>query len=141
MTPPAAMLGQRPEGWSLTEGSNVPISLGMDPARLAARHWPASSPRAIDLERAIDTVEEAIENSSLRHAPRGLLALDESVLAQLPPWHGGGLVMTRDEIEQAFSRLVASLPEPALAGESAAALLMLRELMHHLGYSQLRLRS
>jgi hypothetical protein len=145
MGAPAFLLDTASTGWTLTEGAGVQVALGLAPAALAARHWPRGAPRAIALERAIDEVEEAIERSPLRHADRGLLRLSAAVQAVLPPWPGAGDVLSRDEVEQAFSRLVAASdaagaagPVLGVAGEGAAALLMLRELMHHLGFSQLQ---
>ncbi len=141
IAPLTTVLQQSSEGWTLTDGSGRAVVLGLDPARLASRHWPSVPPRAIDLERAIDAVEEAIEAGPLRNTPRGVLLLSGEVSAQMPLWHDieAGALLSRDEVEQAFSRVVASPGASTPPGETVAALLMLRELMHHLGFSHLGL--
>lgn len=125
-----------PDGWVLTDGLGGQVRLALAPGALAARHWPSGRPDALALERAIDEVEAAIERTPLRHAPRGVLRLSGPGLAT-PDRMGLPLgTWPREALEQAFSRQLA-VPVPALSGEAAASLLMLRELMHHLGFSQL----
>lgn len=113
--------------------------LALTPASLALRCWPGGQPRAVDLEHAIDQVEDAIEGAGLHHELRGILLLDPLVTEQLLTWLPAlaGPGCSRDQVEAAFSTCVAQVHAGGLAttsGTAVAALLMLRELMHHLGF-------
>lgn len=124
------------------------VSLAVSPRILAARHWPRSLPGPLQLERAIDDVESAIEQAGLAHADRGVLLATDSVQHLLPDLLEHGTLCSRDDMEDAFTRWVglsyivgrggAGL---ALYGQSAAALLLLREVMHHLGFSAIRMQA
>ena len=115
---------------------------------IAGRFFRHAPPMPFELEQAIDAVEDALTSSRLQHAARGELVtndplLREWVTASSP--QGDGVRLTRDEVEAMFQRLAsASLGHPrALAGlptegDAAAALLILRECMHHLGYGGIR---
>jgi len=77
-------------------------------------------------------------------APRGGLVLDETLSGLLAPLLDRGTAVRVDEVERAFSALVSAAQRgpgvgtaDALQGVRAAALLMLRELMHHLGFQSL----
>lgn len=124
----------------LFDGRYGPATLATSPRDLAARHWPEGRPSALQLERAIDDVENAIEQSRLRHEPRGMLKVGASLLAMLPQRFNSTATFSRDEVEAEFSRLVEATAAAnvdlrvALPGETAAAVLLLRELMHHLGF-------
>jgi hypothetical protein len=129
------------------DGAREDSRLAMSPKGLADRHWPRSEPGPLQLERAIDDIEIAIMQACLRHAERGVLLASESVQRLLPDLLRHGTPMSRDDIEARFNRLAASaLPsvrgdaELETAGESAAALVLLREVMHHLGFSALATR-
>lgn len=123
----------------LFDGRHGPVTLATSPHDLAARHWPEGRPSALQLERAIDDVENAIEQSRLRHEPRGMLKVGASLLAMLPQRFNSTATFSRDEVEAEFSRLgtVSAAAEFDVrvtpSGEAAAAVLLLRELMHHLG--------
>ena len=100
------------------------------------RHDP---PTPFEIEQAIDVVEDA-----LMAAP-GELLINDPLLHSLPGLQADGARLARDEVEAIFQRLAsASLGNPgALAGlppgrDAAAALLILRECMHHLGYDAVR---
>lgn len=121
---------QRPNGTRVT--------LAVSPQSLAARHWPRGRPSSPQqVEMAIDSTENAIEQSGLRHTGRTLLGASPSLRESLPPDLRGPGVVTRDAVEAEFSRWVAEVEAGAVSatqGPQAAALLMLRELMHHLGF-------
>ncbi len=129
-------------GSELSHEGRLWATLACGPALLARRSWPHGQPRAADIESAIDRVEEALERAGLRHAPRGTLGLDPALTAWLRPLlpdlstSVDGL--TTEQVEAAFSTWVARVQtgRPADGGPSAAALLMLRELMHHLGFAR-----
>lgn len=103
----------------------------------AMRRWP---PHPIDLEHAIDLTEEALSALTLRPPPGRILQLAGAFVSLVP--HLGGA--RRDDVEAAFENLAAwSAGRPAPpAGWPAdpgfgATLLLLRELMHHLGFETL----
>lgn len=128
----------------LADGQRGDVSLSVSPHTLAARHWPQGWPTPFQLERAIDDVESAIEQTKLRHADRGALWATTSVQTLMPGLLTPHAVTSRDAVEVAFSRLAAAAHTPArhagadvLDGEGAAALLILREVMHHLGFQVL----
>jgi hypothetical protein len=129
------------------DGAREDFSLAVSPKALADRHWPRSQPGSLQLERAIDDVEIAIMQAGLRHAERGALLATASLRQLLPDLLPPGAQVTRDDVEGRFTRLAASAlaadrggAGPESAGESAAALVLLREVMHHLGFSALATR-
>lgn len=97
------------------------------------------------MEQAIDLVEDALAATGLRHLARGELLTDDPRVRPLLGLTADGARLEREDVEVLFQRLASTslgLPS-ALAGlpsgrESAAALLILRECMHHLGYAAIR---
>jgi hypothetical protein len=129
----------------LMDGEQRVFNLSVSPSSLARRHWLKGLPSSLQLEHAIDDVEAAIEQCLLAHADRGVLMTAQSVQRLLPELLRPQSEIGRDEVEFEFTRLVAAAhvagrsdATRALHGESAAALLLLRELMHHLGFQSLR---
>jgi hypothetical protein len=127
------------------DGAREDASLPVSPSVLADRHWPHGLPGALQMERAIDDVESAIEQAGLVHADRGVLLATDSLQHLLPDLLKRGTLCSRDNMEDAFTRWVGSSYAGGrggagleLHGESAAALLLLREVMHHLGFSAIR---
>ena len=124
----------------LVESGDKPAILPLSPHTLAARHWPRGAPDLLGLERAIDDVENAIENAGLHHADRGTLFVTPSMRDLLQQWLDVGTLVSRGDVEAVFSNLVASAGSSLIErgsraqGVSAAALLLLREVMHHLGF-------
>jgi len=128
---------------TLTDAEHAPVTLQISPHAIATRHWPQGRPGPLQLERAIDDVENAIEQAGLTHGDRGVLRGSEDLGALLHPALYPAGITSREAVEAAFSRLVAAASGGAghqaeASGESAAALLMVRELMHHLGFQALR---
>lgn len=140
MPPPLVVLHIEAERSLLIAPTGNPIALRVSPHSLATRLFLQGRPSALQLERAIDEVENAIEQAGLQHAGRGVLSAAASLRAELPPQLRGPAVFSRDEIEAEFSQLVAAsgargtAASLAAQGSPAAALLLLRELMHHLGF-------
>ena len=107
------------------------------------RHDP---PTPGEMERAIDMVEDALMATRLRQGERGELVTAEPMLRALPGFNAMDARLTLDQVEALFQRLAsASLGDPSaladtpIRGRAAAALLILRECMHHLGYVSVRL--
>jgi hypothetical protein len=99
-----------------------------------------------ELERAIDLVEDALTGLNPAPAGAGLVSADTLLLglSGLGP-QGGSL--THDAVEFLFQRLASralGTPVPAAelphGREIAAALLILRECMHHLGFGGIDIR-
>jgi hypothetical protein len=127
----------------LLDSDRVPVTLRVSPRSLVARHWPGGQPSPLQLERAIDEVENAFEQAGLSHADRGVLYATASLRHVLPQRFNASAQFSREDVEAEFSRLVAASSAAGLdaglaaTGEAAAALLLLRELMHHLGFAAL----
>ncbi len=107
------------------------------------RHDP---PTPAELERAIDVVEDALSGSRLAQAERGALATSDAVLRSMPGLQEAVTGLSREAVEAQFQRLASrSLGAPVAESELpsgrefAAALLILRECMHHLGFDNLQL--
>jgi len=117
----------------------VVISVGID--RLADDVFLHAPPTPVELERAIDVVEDALMATGLPHVPRGELATPDPLLHALIGRAPGSTRATLAEVEALFQRLAAVslgspglFSDPAFTRRAAAALLILRECMHHLGY-------
>jgi phospholipase/carboxylesterase len=130
-------------GHGIEGDHNVTLPIGMvGLARDALRHDP---PTPAELERAIDLVEDALMLSRLAHGARGDLVTADPVLLALPGLDGQGASLTREGVESLFQSLASrALGMPASADESlhgpevAAAIIILRECMHHLGFDRIR---
>lgn len=95
-------------------------------------------PAPREIEQAIDIVEEELMRVPPALRGQRELASDD---ARLRAWAAGDATLAVDAVEALFQRVAsASLGQPAaLHGlpngrEAAGALLILREVMHHLGY-------
>lgn len=126
---------------TLSRGMSTEVVIGVGARDLAEALFRHDPPTPHELEQAIDRVEDALAAIGLRHAVRGDLLMRE------PQPHAplGSTAaedrLTRDEVEARFQRMaLASLGHPGLRdglpadSADAAALLILRECMHHLGY-------
>ncbi len=121
------------------------VSLPLGPTRLVRdclRHTP---PRASDIEHAIDVIEDAL--AGVHGQPRGATlvtrdAVLQSLIRRLAPHpRPGAPSATLEEAELAFQHMASvSLGYPAGAHalfgtpHEAALLVLVRELMHHLGF-------
>jgi len=121
------------------------LSLPIGPGRLAAKVFSRELPSPVELEQAIEVVENALDATGLAAEPRGELVTTDAVVRQLPGLAVGHGALSRADVESLFQRLAsASLGQPSAAlglpagREAAATLLLLRELMHHLGFEAVR---
>ena len=132
---------------SLVADAAPELVLAVGVRRIADEVFRHDPPTPLEMEQAIDAVEDALTRSRERHAERGELVTSDPLLTV---WVTAGSVptgrttLTRDEVEGLFDRLAsAALGHPrALADlprgrDAAAALLILRECMHHLGYTSI----
>ena len=124
----------------------VNLSLPIAPATLARdvlRHTP---PTPLEIEQAIERVEDAVMPARA-HLPQAFaLQVDDAPLREMAggagadPSTGGVARLSIQDVENLFSRLVAlSEGRPATQdglpsdGASAARLIILREVLHHWG--------
>jgi exopolyphosphatase/pppGpp-phosphohydrolase len=118
------------------------VTLNVGPQGLADTVLQHDPPTPAELERAIDLVEDALGGLHRVSAGTGLLTADALLLALPGPGPQGGS-LTRDAVELLFQRLASralGTPVPAdelpQGREIAAALLILRECMHHLDFDR-----
>src|SRR5690606_34286376 len=117
----------------------VVIAIGID--SLADDVFLHEPPTPVELERAIDVIEDALMATGLPHVPRDELATSDPLLHTLIGRAPGSAHTTLAEVEALFQRLAAvslgspgGFSDPAFTRRAAAALLILQECMHHLGY-------
>jgi len=130
---------------SASTGGEVIVAAGVDGlADVSFHHDP---PTPAEMEQAIDVVEEALMATHLPHAERGELVTSDPWLRGLPGLRDEGASLTRDDVEALFQQLASAslgnsgaLRNLPAGGRAGAALLILRECMHHLGYESVRIR-
>jgi len=134
------------DGMTRIEGGSLPlVSVPLDAQSVAGGCFAHDPPTPIELERAIDVVEGAIMEARIAYANRGVLETCSAELRKIPGLNSNGATLRRDDIEEMFNRLAAAAhgqrsalgdipPDP----EVAAALIILRECMHHLGFEKIR---
>lgn len=139
MSPPPVRL--RMAAWTTTlelHGGRT-ITLAVGPRGLAESVLRHDPPTPAELEQAIDLVEDALTGLPIALADGAWLVSADALLLALPGLDAQGPGLARDAVEALFQRLASrSLGTPVAAAdlpegrEGAAALLILRECMHHL---------
>lgn len=106
---------------------------------LARQHFRQALPTALELERAIEVVEDLLAGWALHPTAQTRLLLMGEVAARLASRLPDG---RRESVEALFQQLAELAEGSVLArtgwqldAEGCAGLLMLRELMHHLGFA------
>ncbi len=128
------------------DGAVQALAADIGAAALARRCFRRELPTPLEIEQAIDVVEDVV--TRWPRAPQADAVL-RCADAGWQPWAAlGGDTLGRDTVEDWFQRLAsAALGQPmAMQGlpagaEAAARLLIVRELMHHLGYGALAWRA
>ncbi|MEQ1684871.1 MAG: hypothetical protein ABL916_14590 [Burkholderiaceae bacterium] len=122
------------------------VTLGPSPAALADNCFRHDPPTAGELERAIDVVEDALMAAKAPLSPGVGLTAFEPTLRRLPGLEANGATLSREAVETLFQQLASialGMPDRGDAvvanREVAAALLITRECMHHLGFESLRI--
>jgi len=104
--------------------------LAVGRATLARSHFRHEPPTPLEIEEAIAAIEDMIAAARPARAAhavaRDAVVRDIALDAGVSP--GAKMVLARDAVEQAFERSLRRPPD----NERMAALLILRELMHHL---------
>lgn len=143
-TPHATEIHVEDDRTMLSDGAAPEVVVSVGACGLAEQLLRHDPPTPDSIERAIDRVEDALAATGLKHAARGDLLTRDPQLHALLGLRAAGAHVTRDEVELQFQRLASaslgqrSLPDRLPAGPAAAALLILRECMHHLGYEGVR---
>ncbi|HEX7217814.1 MAG TPA: hypothetical protein VF280_01215 [Burkholderiales bacterium] len=98
--------------------------------RIAREHFKRQPPSALEVEGAIAAIEDEIARvkppRGTRLVTRDAVVREIALAAGVPP--GPAMVLAREAVEQAFERALRRPPD----NERMAALLILRELVHHL---------
>ena len=120
------------------------VTVGLDLGQVAAllRHHP---PTGAEIERAIDLIEDALMATGLVQVRRGSLTIADTAGPLAAASFIGALSgLGLEQVEAMFQRLAAAAsgPSSVLDGVpadpmSASGLLVVRELMHHLGFDRL----
>ena len=143
MNAPVTRLQMDARRSTLTTQPAVALPVAISYVSVAETFFRHDPPSLGELESAIDAVEDALMNSGAQRVEAGTLVISDDIQRLLP-----GLLpdvtTTIEEVEARFQRLAsASLGHPGgladgpLGSEGAAALLILRECMHHLGFTRL----
>lgn len=132
----------------LAQGDMV-LDIPLSPETLTRQYFHHAIPTPVELECAIQEVEDAL-HPAYGKISGGTLVIDGQELYGVPDFiaFAQDLSVTRDTLEDGFLRLAAlSEGRPVTQdpvpgnGNFPAFLLILRELMHHLNFSDLRIKS
>lgn len=130
---------------TLSSDDGILVTLGPSPAALAEACFRHDPPTASELEDAIDVVEDSLMAAKAPLSSGAGLTAFESALRSLPGLEAVGATLGRDAVEALFQQLASiaqGMPNKGHAvaadREVAAALLITRECMHHLGFESLR---
>jgi exopolyphosphatase/pppGpp-phosphohydrolase len=137
---------------TLHTSSGETLHLAIGTRTTAAAYFHHQPPTEGEIERAIQTVEDEVTRARALAARHPLLWTDDPAIADLAHLAGiagvDGSSLPVEAVERLFDLLAAlSLGRPASSagipadGVFAARLLILRELMHHLGFAALQLRT
>lgn len=111
-----------------TELAGTELAFGFQ--RTAREYFKHQPPSALEIEEAIAAIEDEIARAKppcgMRLVTRDPAVREIALAAGVPP--GPAMVVARDAVEHAFERSLRRPPD----NPRMAALLILRELMHHL---------
>lgn len=143
MNSPTARLKLLEHSTELVFGNAEPVSLPVGALGLTENVLRHEPPTPVELERGIDLLEDALGASRLAHEERGPLLVADALLRRLPGLEAQGADLSREDVEALFQKLASrALGTPVAHAqlpperEVAAALLILRECMHHLGFER-----
>lgn len=128
----------------LSGGAEPEVVLEVAAIRIATRLFRHDPPTPGEIEQAIDWIEDALATTGLKQAVRGDLVMDDPLLFEKLGIDAEDERIPRDQVEARFQRLASvSLGHPRAQADppsdplAAAVLVILRECLHHLGYSGL----
>ena len=130
-------------GAERTTIADATLALGWQSiARDQFKHDPASP---LELENAIAAVEDEVARAHKEIAKGAVLLTGDSTIREIAVAagvpRGAEMTLAREAVEQAFERLASRAPGLPRGGEFAATLLILRELMHHLDFASIMIRT
>jgi hypothetical protein len=112
---------------------------------VARDHFKHDPPSPLDLENAIAAVEDELGRAHKGIAKGAVLLTHDAAVGQIAVATGvspgAEMTLARDAVERAFERLASRAPGLPAGGEFAATLLILRELMHHLDFATILIRT
>jgi exopolyphosphatase/pppGpp-phosphohydrolase len=121
------------------------LQLAIGSAATAAVHFRHDPPTGPELEHAIDAVEEEVMRARTLAAGASSLVASGGALREVAVALGAADSATLEAVEQLFQRLASSsLGQPAArrglpeGPRFIATVLILREFMHHLGFTSVR---
>lgn len=129
----------------IAEEGSVPVMMSTGPEQIVKKAFRQNRPYAVQLEAAINLVEDAIMATGLRTMPRGALLAEAQLLHQALGVANAPAHLSLTQVEQRYQDIaLTALRLPAatvldLAPIPLATLILVRECMHHLGYSELNL--
>jgi hypothetical protein len=148
MNPPPVQLRLQAQSTVLEFGDGRTVTLAVGARGLAEAVLRHDPPTATELERAIDLIEDALTGLRVVGVDRADLSTAAPLLQALPGLGAPGSGLDRDAVEALFQRLVSrALGTPVAVDELphgrdvAAALLILRELMHHLQFGSINVEA
>ena len=119
-----------------TELGGTALAIGF--RRLARGHFKHQPPSALEIEGAIAAIEDEIARAKpprgARPVTRDAMVREIALDAGVSP--GPAMVLAREAVEQAFERALRRPPD----NERMAALLILRELVHHLDIASIEIQ-
>jgi hypothetical protein len=124
------------------ESSNRRVELATGWNDIVRRFFRHDPPTPFELEAAIEAVEDEIMR--VRHdvpsAPfletADSIVLQVALAAGVPP--GEEMILALEAVEQSFQRLAGGAPGSSQSPRSSSTLLVLRELMHHFAFREVR---
>ena len=119
-----------------TELGGTLLAIGF--RRIAREHFKREPASALEIEGAIAAIEDEIARAK---PPRGVrLVTHDAVVREIAlaagVSPGPAMVLAREAVEQAFERSLRRAPD----NERMAALLILRELVHHLDIASIEIK-
>lgn len=131
------------EQTSIAADGSVPVIIPVSPAQIVRKAFRQGRPNAVQLEFAINLVEDCIVTTKLRAIPRGALVGDARTLHQALGVINAPARLSLAQVEQRYQDIAMPaqrLPSAPVLGHaplSLATLILVRECMHHLGYAEL----
>ena len=143
--PHATTLQFEDQRTTLSGCTALQVVLAVGIGDLASKVFRHNPPAPYEMEQAIDLVEDALTATGLKRAERADLLISDAPLCALLGLQTTGSRVTGEEVEAKFQRLASvslghpglldGLPSGGAGGRVAAALLVLRECVHHLGFA------
>jgi hypothetical protein len=144
MSPPPVQLRLQAQSTVLEFDAGRIVTLAIGTRGLADAVLLHDPPTPVELERAIDLIEDALTGFRFVGVDQSDLSTADPLLQALPGLGAPGPRLDRDAVEALFQRLVSralgttvAVDELPHGRDVAVALLILREFMHHLQFASI----